>query len=146
MEQWKTDWTSFFQQQILRSKEQKRDRGHLDLLNGGRWLFGADDIYRLSHLIGDKFDSGLADMLMVHYQTYSLTQDFLNSPPDDAFVVQIAPSKPLKSSSLMSDKEDLLHDYDLGLEAGYRFVETYTSTKNARNSHIPKLATSAADK
>ncbi|MEZ8380630.1 patatin family protein [Vibrio splendidus] len=146
VEQWKTDWTSFFQQQILRSKEQKRDRGHLDLLNGGRWLFGADDIYRLSHLIGDKFDSGLADMLMVHYQTYSLTQNFLNSPPDDAFVVQIAPSKPLKSSSLMSDKEDLLYDYDLGLEAGYRFVETYTSTENARSSHMPQLATCAADK
>ncbi|MCC4784377.1 patatin family protein [Vibrio splendidus] len=146
VEQWKTDWTSFFQQQILRSKEQKRDRGHLDLLNGGRWLFGADDIYRLSHLIGDKFDSGLADMLMVHYQTYSLTQNFLNSPPDDAFVVQIAPSKPLKSSSLMSDKEDLLYDYDLGLEAGYRFVETYTSTENARSSHMPQLVTCAADK
>ena len=146
VEQWKTDWTSFFQQQILRSKEQKRDRGHLDLLNGGRWLFGADDIYRLSHLIGDKFDSGLADMLMVHYQTYSLTQNFLNSPPDDAFVVQIAPSKPLKSSSLMSDKEDLLYDYDLGLEAGYRFVETYTSTENARSSHMPQLATCAVDK
>lgn len=146
VEQWKTDWTSFFQQQILRSKEQKRDRGHLDLLNGGRWLFGADDIYRLSHLIGDKFDSGLADMLMVHYQTYSLTQDFLNSPPDDAFVVQIAPSKPLKSSSLMSDKEDLLHDYDLGLEAGYRFVETYTSTENARSSHMPQLVSSIAEK
>ncbi|MEZ9558118.1 patatin family protein [Vibrio splendidus] len=146
VEQWKTDWTSFFQQQILRSKEQKRDRGHLDLLNGGRWLFGADDIYRLSHLIGDKFDSGLADMLMVHYQTYSLTQNFLNSPPDDAFVVQIAPSKPLKSSSLMSDKEDLLYDYELGLEAGYRFVETYTSTENARSSHMPQLATCAADK
>ena len=146
VEQWKTDWTSFFQQQILRSKEQKLDRGHLDLLNGGRWLFGADDIYRLSHLIGDKFDSGLADMLMVHYQTYSLTQNFLNSPPDDAFVVQIAPSKPLKSSSLMSDKEDLLHDYDLGLEAGYRFVETYTSTENARSSHMPQLVSSIAEK
>ena len=146
VEQWKTDWISFFQQQILSSKEQKRDRTHLDLLNGGRWLFGADDIYRLSHLIGDKFDSGLADMLMVHYQTYSLTQDFLNSPPDDAFVVQIAPSQPLKSSSLMSNKEDLLHDYDMGLEAGNRFVETYTSTENARCSHIPQLAIIAAEK
>ncbi|MEL0610142.1 patatin-like phospholipase family protein [Vibrio echinoideorum] len=146
VDQWKTDWTSFFHQQILSSKEQKRDRVHLDLLNGGRWLFGADDIYRLSHLIGDKFDSGLADMLMVHYQTYSLTQDFLNSPPDDAFVVQIAPSQPLKSNSLMSDKEDLLYDYELGLEAGYRFVETYIATENARSSHMPQLATSVADK
>ena len=70
----------------------------------------------------------------------------MNSPPDDAFVVQIAPSQPLKSSSLMSDKEDLLHDYEMGLEAGYRFVETYTSTENARNSHMPQLATIAAGK
>ena len=146
VDQWKTDWTSFFQQQILSSKEQKRDRVHLDLLNGGRWLFGADDIYRLSHLIGDKFDSGLADMLMVHYQTYSLTQNFLNSPPDDTFVVQIAPSQTLKSSSLMSHKDDLLHDYELGLEAGYRFVETYSSTDNTRSSHTPHLVTGAAGK
>ncbi|NOH95353.1 DUF6363 domain-containing protein [Vibrio sp. 99-70-13A1] len=131
VEQWKTDWTSFFQQQISRSKEQKKERNNLDLLNGGRWLFGADDIYRLSHLVGDKFDSGLADMLMVHYQTYSLTQDFLNNPPDDTFIVQIAPSKPLKSSSLMSDKEDLLHDYELGLEAGYRFIEAYSSVNRS---------------
>ena len=100
----------------------------------------------LIDLIGDKFDSGLADMLMVHYQTYSLTQDFLNSPPDDAFVVQIAPSKPLKSRSLMSDKEDLLHDYELGLEAGYRFVETYTTTENARSSHMSQLASIIIDK
>ena len=129
----------FSQQQITRSKQQKRDRRHLDLLNGGRWLFGADDIYRLSHLVGDKFDSGLADMLMVHYQTYSLTEDFLQSPPDDTFVIQIAPSHPLKSSSLMSDKDDLLHDYQLGMEAGMKFVELYCSTQHAKSSHVIQL-------
>ncbi|MEZ8103637.1 MULTISPECIES: patatin-like phospholipase family protein [Vibrio] len=127
MDQWRSDWGSFFQQQISRSKAQKRDHRHLDLLNGGRWLFGADDIYRLSHLVGDKFDSGLADMLMVHYQTYSLTQDFLNAPPDDAFVIQIAPAESLRSSSLMSKPEDLLFDYQMGVDAGYRFVEQYTA-------------------
>ncbi|MBW3696562.1 patatin family protein [Vibrio sp. T187] len=132
VEQWKLDWSSFFQQQITRSKEHKRDREHLDLLNGGRWLFGADDIYRLSHLVGDKFDSGLADMLMVHFQTYSLTQNFLNNPPDDTFVIQIAPQAPLKASSLMSTKEDLLHDYQQGLEAGYQFIENYIKVKKAR--------------
>lgn len=120
MDQWRSDWGSFFQQQISRSKAQKRDHRHLDLLNGGRWLFGADDIYRLSHLVGDKFDSGLADMLMVHYQTYSLTQDFLNAPPDDAFVIQVAPAESLRSSSLMSKPEDLLFDYQMGVDAGYR--------------------------
>ncbi|MGF1755252.1 DUF6363 domain-containing protein [Vibrio makurazakiensis] len=129
LDQWKFDWSSFFQQQIDRSKEHKRDRQHLDLLNGGRWLFGADDIYRLSHLVGDKFDSGLADMLMVHFQTYSLTQDFLNTPPDDTFIIQIAPSEPLRSSSLMSSQEELLHDYNQGLEAGYQFIKTYLKVK-----------------
>lgn len=129
MSQWRSDWGSFFQQQITRSKALKKDHSHLDLLNGGRWLFGADDIYRLSHLVGDKFDSGLADMLMVHYQTYSLTQDFLNGPPDDAFIIQIAPSEPLRSSSLMSKPEDLLYDYQMGVEAGYRFVDRYMLTR-----------------
>ncbi len=114
LDQWKSDWNGFFQQQISRSKEQKHANKHLELINGGRWLFGADDIYRLSHLLGDKFDSGITDMLMVHYQTYSLTQDFLNRPPDDCFVLQIKPSQPLRSSSLLSDLDDLRFDYQLG--------------------------------
>ncbi|EEX92779.1 hypothetical protein VIOR3934_16221 [Vibrio orientalis CIP 102891 = ATCC 33934] len=126
LSQWKQDWSSFFNEQVERSRLEKSEQAHLELLNGGRWLFGADDIYRLSHLLGDKFDSGLADMLMVHYQTYSLTQDFLHSPPDDCFIIQIKPDQPLKSSSLMSEREDLLHDYQVGLDAGFRFVESFS--------------------
>ncbi|OEE36980.1 patatin family protein [Vibrio genomosp. F10 str. ZF-129] len=129
LDQWKLDWNGFFQQQITKSKQQKNDANHLELVNGGRWLFGADDIYRLSHLVGDKFDSGLADMLMAHYQTYSLTRDFLHHPPDDCFIVQIKPDSPLKSNSLMSKKEDLQHDYQLGLDAGQKFVEMYSKIK-----------------
>lgn len=108
-------------QQRIRA-EQKRA---LEIMNGGRWLFGADDIYRLSHLLGDKFDSGLADMLMVHYQTYALTQEFITSPPDDTFIVQIIPEEPLRSGSLMSRQEDLQYDYELGLKAGFRFIDSY---------------------
>jgi len=48
--QWKQDWNRFFQQQIERSKELKSEQKHLQTLNGGRWLFGADDIYRLSQI------------------------------------------------------------------------------------------------
>ncbi len=127
---WKSDWNNFIYQQIMRSKEQKHDHDHVEEINGGRWLFGAHDIYRLSHLVGDKFDSHLLDMLMVHYQTYSLTSDFLASPPDDCFVAQIMPAEPLKSSSLLSSKEDLLHDYQLGLDAGYRFIDTYNQAQS----------------
>jgi len=128
LSQWKQDWGSFFGERIQRSKEQKQANGNAPLLNGGRWLFGADDIYRLSHLLGDSFDSGLADMLMVHYQTYSLTQDFLHQPPDDCFIVQIKPDKPLRSSSLMSSSDDLLHDYQVGLDAGFRCVDLFAQT------------------
>lgn len=123
---WKQDWNVFFAEQAERARNEKTEHKHLDSLNGGRWLFGADDIYRLSHLLGDKFDSGLADMLMVHYQTYSLTQDFLHSPPDDCFILQIRPEQPLRSNSLMSEREDLLHDYQLGLDAGFRFVDAFS--------------------
>lgn len=127
---WKSDWNGFLLQQLDRSREQKQSQGLVEPINGGRWLFGADDIYRVSHLLGDKFDAGLADMLMVHYQTYSLTEEFLADPPDDCFVVQIRPDQPLKSTSLLSKQEDLIHDYELGLAAGYRFVETYLSQQN----------------
>ena len=126
LSQWKADWNVFLAEQLAKAHRTRLDQRHLESLNGGRWLFGADDIYRLSHLLGDRFDSGLADMLMVHYQTYSLTQDFLHSPPDDCFIVQIKPDRPLRSSSLLSEKEDLLHDYQLGLDAGFQFVDTYS--------------------
>ncbi len=98
-------------------KEQK----HLDALNGGRWLFGADDIYRLSHLLGSKFDAGLADKFMVHYQTYTLTSEFLDAHRDDTFIAQIMPSEPSHSNSLLSSPEALQYDYELGLKAAYRF-------------------------
>lgn len=129
LNRWKGEWSEFWQEQIDKSKQKKMSFKHLDLLNGGRWLFGGDDVYRLSHLLGDKFDSGLADYLMVHYQTYALTQQFLLNPPDDCFIVQICPAQPLKSSALLSKKEELLHDYQLGLDAGYHFIEQFSLTK-----------------
>lgn len=110
--------------QFLKRKFSFPDNGEKDILNGGRWLFGADNLYRLSYLLGRTTDPGIIDMLMVHFQTYSLTLEFLQNPPDDAFVVQIAPSQPLRSNSLMSKVEDLEADYQLGLKAGYYFVQS----------------------
>lgn len=127
---WREDWALFFQQQIADSQQVANQK--IRLLNGGRWLFGADSIYRLSHLLGDNFDSGLADMLMVHYQTYTLTRDFLAKPPDDTFIIQITPDAPLRSSSLLSNKDDLLFDYESGLKAGYRFIKAYDMVKQER--------------
>lgn len=130
IEKWKSSWTDFLDEKIGQANADRQDQqAHLPLLNGGRWLFGAQDIYRLSHVFGDNFDSGLADMLLIHYQTYSLTQNFLNTPPDDCFIVQIKPEQALRSSALMSTKEDLIHDYQLGLDAGYRFIQDFISAE-----------------
>jgi predicted patatin/cPLA2 family phospholipase len=130
LDDWKKDWSDFWQEQLNRSRDKKPHHRHLNLINGGRWLFGADDVYRLSHLFGDKFDSGMADLLMVHYQTYTLTQAFLSDPPDDCFVVQITPAEPLRSSSLLSRREDLLFDYQMGLDAGYQYIKSYIESRN----------------
>ncbi|PAR46060.1 patatin family protein [Vibrio metoecus] len=129
---WREEWSEFFQQQKLRAREQKKDQKNLDALNGGRWLFGADDIYRLSHLMGSKFDAGLADLLMVHYQTYALTSEFLDAHHDDTFITQIMPSEPLHSNSLLSSSEDLEYDYELGVKAGYRFLKAYSEAGELR--------------
>lgn len=135
---WKQDWKAFMHQQVVKSQQLKQERKKLEVLNGGRWLFGADSIYRLSHLLGNNFDAGLADMLMVHYQTYALTSDFLNSPPDDTFILQIVPSEPLKSNSLLSSREDLVHDYELGVQAGYRFIDTFISAQQQAKQDDPR--------
>ncbi|CAM2791457.1 patatin family protein [Vibrio rarus] len=126
----------FIDERVMQSHLNK-NKPSLDLLNGGRWLFGADNVYRLSHLLGNRLDAGLADMLMVHYQTYALTQEFVARPPQDCFVMQIIPEHPLKSSSLMSNPQDLLFDYQQGLNSGYRFIEEYQSTQKIKSAQIP---------
>ncbi|WP_245883895.1 patatin-like phospholipase family protein [Vibrio albus] len=131
VESWKVDWNHFREGQVGsihtgKSPQSNDDtKKRLNTINGGRWLFGAGDVYRLSHLLGNEFDSGLADLLMMHYQTYSLTERFMAHPPEDSFIVTICPSQPLRSSSLMSKKEDLQFDYELGLEAGYHYIREY---------------------
>ncbi|CAM4121994.1 patatin-like phospholipase family protein [Vibrio neonatus] len=121
----------FIEERILQSRADTSSPS-LDLLNGGRWLFGADSVYRLSHLLGNRLDAGIADMLMVHYQTYALTQEFIATPPEDCFVMQIVPEEPLHSSSLMSSHEALLFDYQQGLNSGYRFVDEYQKVLRMR--------------
>ncbi|MBD1575460.1 MULTISPECIES: patatin-like phospholipase family protein [Vibrio] len=126
---WRKDFSGFLQQRIAKSLEIVTDKPK-PLLNGGRWLFGGSDVYRLCHLMGDQFDSGLMDMLMVHHQTYSMTHNFMLNPPDDCYVLQIAPEQPLRSSSLLSKLDDLEFDYQLGIEAGKKYVELLLSLES----------------
>jgi predicted patatin/cPLA2 family phospholipase len=142
---WQKDWRSFLVDRVAAVHQEKK-QSKSGLLNGGRWLFGAEDIYRLSQVLGGDFSPKMVDQLMVHYQTYQLTQQFLQCPPQDTYIVQIAPEEPLKSRPLLSDIEDIEADYQLGLEAGYRFIQQFHLAHECRStdenivnaSHLPK--------
>ncbi|MFV0575158.1 MAG: patatin family protein [Vibrio sp.] len=121
---WRMNIDGFLKQRIAQSKLIEKPITK-PLLNGGRWLFGSGDVYRLCHLLGDQFDAGLMDMIMVHHQTFALTHNFMLKPPDDCFVLQIAPKEPLRSSPLLSKAEDLEFDYQLGLEAGRNYMQQF---------------------
>lgn len=98
--------------------------------NGGRWLFGGDSIYRLHALTGQKLNADMLEMLTKHFHSYQEAVDFMSHPPMRAELVQIAPELPLSSSALLSKPFQLEHDYQDGLEAGRRFLDTYGEVLN----------------
>ncbi|MBL4828675.1 MAG: patatin-like phospholipase family protein [Aliivibrio sp.] len=120
-----TGWQGFLQETIKEMVQQHAEIDVNQVLKGGRWLFGSNDLFRLATLTGGKLDSQLIDQLLVHYQTYELTTTFLQAPPDDCFVIQLAPEEPLVATALMSKATDLEHDYQVGLAAGRKFVKFY---------------------
>ncbi len=120
-----TGWQGFLQETIKELVQQHADIDVEQVLKGGRWLFGSNDLFRLATLTGGKLDSQLIDQLLVHYQTYDLTSTFLQSPPDDCFVIQLAPEEPLVATALLSKADDLEHDYEMGLATGRKFVSFY---------------------
>lgn len=129
---WRREFERFMHQ-----RRDNMDQSHEQKLQGGRWLFGGKDLYRLRHLLGrglgSSFEANLMDMFMVHYQTYHLTRHFLFNPPEDCYILQIAPEQSLKSKPLRSSIEDLEHDYQLGLHAGMRYVHLIDSLKSYSN-------------
>ncbi len=56
-------------------------------------------------------------------RAYREAVDFIQNPPGDAQVFQIAPPRKLRSSRLKADSRTIRSDYELGLQEGGRFVE-----------------------
>lgn len=54
---------------------------------------------------------------------YREAVDFIQNPPGDAQVFQIAPPRKLRSSRLKADSRTIRSDYELGLQEGGRFIE-----------------------
>lgn len=122
-QRWRLEFEKFMHQRRDKIDECLANEIHL---RGERWHFGGKNLYRLRHLLGieygSKLESNLMDMLMVHYQTYNLTRHFLLNPPEDCFILQIAPATSLRSNPVRSSKKALIHDYEIGLEAGKKYL------------------------
>ncbi|UJF19994.1 DUF6363 domain-containing protein [Vibrio sp. SS-MA-C1-2] len=97
------------------------------LLNGERWLFGQDKIYRLAVLNNRPAMADFLDMLWVHYVSYRETQQFLLNPPDDLTIIELAPSAELQSRALLSQSMWLDLDYQLGKDVGENFLHILSS-------------------
>lgn len=60
---------------------------------------------------------------------YNEAADFLDDPPDDLDVTQLAPEKLLASGTYLNSVETIMQDYGHGLDVGLRFVAK-TSSQN----------------
>lgn len=76
-------------------------------------------------------------MAQVHIETYTDTLRFIQSPPEDAVIIEIYPPTTLQSSALGSRLNALNHDYHVGRRCGRYFLATigqHFSKKNFSNT------------
>lgn len=103
-----------------------KEDGAIKVRNSSQsWLFDKDSIYRIIAMTGQHIDSSFIDILIQHYQSYEETLTFLQAPPDDVLVIEIAPENTLKARALLSKKEILDNEYALGVSAGEHFLDSF---------------------
>lgn len=62
------------------------------------------------------------DMLVSHYMNHTNAIEFMNAPPEEVNIDCIAPKTALATKELLSSRVDILHDYQLGLQAGAEYL------------------------
>lgn len=85
---------------------------------GQHWLFDRNSMYRIIAMTGRHTESSLIDILIKHYESYEQTIDFLTSPPDDVLIIEVAPHNASKAHALLSKKDVLDSEYEIGVAAG----------------------------
>ncbi|MGF1703784.1 patatin family protein [Photobacterium makurazakiensis] len=78
----------------------------------------------IQRVLGRTRAANMISMLLEHEDNYRKTQDFLNSPPDDATIYEIHPRTNLKSKLIGSDLKALETDYKKGYHSGRYFFNT----------------------
>lgn len=76
-----------------------------------------------------------AAMVETHLQSYVTARNFIEKPPEAVTVIEIAPTKPLKSRLLGSKLDALRHDYRVGLHCGRTFLDRMAGKLHHRPAH-----------
>lgn len=74
------------------------------------------------------------DYFIHHEHAYRESLKFIESPPSGVEVIQIFPEQGLKSKLLGSRESDLNQDYQLGKQAGEKFVSQYSQVRLKLNT------------
>ncbi len=106
---------------------------------GDRWLFSGNHFFRLLALKRSGYSNEMLEMLISHYRNTQETERFLASPPSGVKVIQIAPTKPLLSTALLSSQHQLASDYQHGLDIGSAFVDTWRQQHGMRPLEHKKI-------
>ena len=67
------------------------------------------------------------DIITGYESAYNQAIDFIQRPPEDAQVIEIAPTKKLASRILGSSDKALMADYQMGVEVGNAFLQSQSS-------------------
>ena len=69
----------------------------------------------------------LGSLVQSYLKNYNAAMNFIENPPDGVRIIDIAPTRPLKSRLLGSSLDWLRHDYQLGQTCARSFLENYAS-------------------
>lgn len=64
----------------------------------------------------------LSEVFEKAYQKYNEGLEFIDSPPADLKIQQLAPKKPLKSTTYSYSKKSIMRDYRYGLDCGVKYL------------------------
>ena len=87
--------------------------------------------------------SELFDILTCYYQNNREINEFMQHPPKDLCVMQIAPEQPLQCRALLSERVDMDLDYLEGFTIGQHFMDCFKSIlsthSNCTSEFCPKV-------
>ncbi|MEZ9233439.1 patatin family protein [Vibrio amylolyticus] len=127
-----------FQRQFTKGIEQlKQDYPSLAFSSSNkRWIPEAERLVSLIKEQSTKHNfkgdgSKKMEMLVSHYLNHEVVKEFMLDPPEEVVIHEISPLVPLSSKGLLSNKDDILSDYQQGQLVGKEFILKQIELKSA---------------